>query len=137
MPVALAAAVGPPSTMSAAASPIRGPSRVDSSLASAGPVGISEARPRPSPPFLRSGWVMLVALLGCCVALRELAAGVEVAHRSARTGIVIDDRHAVAGCLGDLHAARDDGPQHLGAEVPAHLLGHLVGELGAAVIHRE
>jgi len=46
----------------AAASPIRGPNRVESSLGSAGPVGISEARPRPSPPFLRCAWVMPVPL---------------------------------------------------------------------------
>src|SRR6201987_5386432 len=129
-------ACGPPSTTLAAASPIRGPNRVESSLGSAGPEGVSKAGPPPSPPFLRCSWAMPAPLFrGWFVTLGELAAGVEVTHRTARTGIVIDDRHAVTGRLRDLHAARDPGAQYLRPEVAADFVGHLIGELGPAVVH--
>ena len=70
-------------------------------------------------------------------ALGELAAGIQVAHRAARAGVVVEDRHAVARRLGHLHAARDDGPQHLVAEVRADIVGDLIGQLGAPVVHRQ
>src|SRR5271165_1627553 len=123
----------PPSTTSAAASPIRGPRPV-----SVGPVGSSEARPRPKPPFLRVGWD-IGSPLPCCrpASLGELTARVEIAHRSPRSRVVVNDRHAVPGRLRDLDATGDDRAQHLVAEVTAYLVGNLVGELGASVVHRQ
>ena len=41
------------------------------------------------------------------------------------------------GASDTFDAARDDGPQHLVAEVCPHIGGDLVGQLGAAVVHRQ
>src|SRR5271170_3242292 len=129
------ACVGPPIKTSAAASPIRGPRVAGPESPSAGPVGISEARPRPRPPFLRNGCVMIVPSRMSVVPLGELAARVEIAHRPARAGVVINYRHAVSGRLGDLDATRNHRPQYLASEIPPHLIGDLVGEFGSAVVH--
>src|SRR6202022_621422 len=59
-PIVAASGSGPPITTSAAADPSLGPSDVGRPSASVGPVGISEASPRPRPPFLRDGCVMVV-----------------------------------------------------------------------------
>src|ERR1700759_3597029 len=121
-PTAAPSGAGPPIRTSAVASPIRGPSVAGPASLSAGPVGISEARPRPRPPFLRNGCVMVVpsrmvraSLVS--VTFREFTARVEIAHRPARAGVVIDDGHAEAGRLRHLDAARDHRAQHLGSEV--------------------
>src|SRR5947209_10395161 len=125
---------GPPIKTSAAASPIRGPRVAGPESPSAGPVGISEARPRPRPPFLRNGCVMVVPSRMWSIALGEFTTRIEVAHRPARTGVVIDDRHGVAGRLGNLDAGRDHRAQHLDAELGADLCCDLVCEFGAAVV---
>src|SRR5271169_6382132 len=98
-PTAAASGAARPIRMSAAASPIRGPRVAGPESPSAGPVGISEAKPRPRPPFLRNGCVMVVPSRVVVITLGELAACIEIAHRPARTGVVIDDCHAVAGRL--------------------------------------
>src|SRR5690348_15607124 len=126
---------GPPIKTSAAASPIRGPRVAGPGSPSAGPIGISEAWPRPRPPFLRNGCVMVVPSRMWSIALGEFTTRIEVAHRPARTGVVVDDRHGVARGLGHLDAARNHRAQHLAPEVAADLFGNLVCEFGAAVVH--
>src|SRR6188768_1140751 len=124
----VAGAVGaPPYITSAAAAPIAGPMLPLSSL---GPVGIRDARPRPSPVRLGGGVMLFSYSCGRSLAnlrirrtmcaVGDLTTGVEIAHRAPRPWVVLEDRHAVARCLGHLHAARDDGSEDLRAEVRPH-----------------
>src|SRR5271154_1885052 len=115
-PIAAPACVGPPIRSSEAASPIRGTRVARPVSPAAGPVGISEARPRPRPPFLRNGCVMIVPSRMSVIPLGELAARIEIAHRPARAGVVINYRHAVSGRLGDLDAAWNHRAQYFASK---------------------
>src|SRR5262245_12370106 len=106
---------------SVAASPIRGPMAGESP--SAGPVGMRDAKPRPRPLRLAFGWVIRFSSLRnrssvlAMSSFGNLTAGVEIAQRSAGARVVVENRHPVAGRLGNLHAPWDNGPQYFLAEV--------------------
>src|SRR5687767_4510364 len=82
--------------------------------------GMSELSPLPSP--LRRD---IVHLLG----------HIAVGKGAARTGIERDDRLAERRRLRQPDRPRDDGAQHLVAEVVADLADDLIGELRTRVVH--
>src|SRR5215216_1879624 len=84
------------------------------------PGGISELSPFPSP--LRR---TIVHLLG----------DVAVGDGATRLGVERDDRLAERRGFGQPHGARYHCPHDLVAEVVAHLLHHLIRQLGAGVVH--
>ena len=61
----------------------------------------------------------------------------QVADRASRAGVVGHHGLTVAGSLGHPDVARDDRPEHLVRKVGPHLRGDLVGQSGAAVVHRQ
>src|SRR5207302_3600270 len=83
-------------------------------------VGMRAPRPLPNP--LRRATAPLL----CKLAVRQGAP---------RGGIEHDDGLAEGRGLGEPHAPGHHVPAHLGPEVGAHLVGHLLGELGACVVH--
>ncbi len=119
----------------------------------AGAVGISAASPRPSPPLRAGGAGRSADASRSAIApyrpssagrhvhsraaLRDLAGRVDVAHRPSGPRIVGEHRLAVPGCLRDFDASGDDRSKGGRTEVTAHLARHLVGELGAPVVHRQ
>src|SRR5690349_15422737 len=114
---------------------------------STGAVGISAPRPRPRPPMRGRLLIrfILAANLGAnvaatfraCAAPRDLMRGLKVSDGSARARVVGHDGLTETGRLGDPHVARDRRGEHKVGEVVAHLGRDLVGEAGAAVVHRE
>ena len=67
----------------------------------------------------------------------ELVCRVGVGECAARARVVGHHRLPVARCLRDADAARDRRREHRVAEVVAHLCGHLLGQPGARVVHRQ
>jgi hypothetical protein len=60
-----------------------------------------------------------------------------VAFRSAGANVIGDDGFAVARCLGETDAARNDGLKDLAPEELAQICGNLAGEVHALVVHRK
>jgi hypothetical protein len=104
------------------------------------PGGDERARPRPSP---RCGAGRSRGAFVCCGSppgrrrARRSPRGVEVGERPSGPGVVGHHGLTVPRRLGDPDAARDRGREHRVAEVVAHLLADLVGQLGARVVHGE
>src|SRR3954470_3125981 len=78
--------------------------------------GMRAPRPLPRPPSR---------------AMTDLLCNAAVRRGTARRGVECDDGLAKRGSLGKPHRPRDDGPQHLVAEVLADLFDDLIGQLGA------
>ena len=56
---------------------------------------------------------------------------------SCRVCIIENDRQTMAGSLGELHVALDDGLEHQFLEVALHLVVDLVGQSQTTVVHRQ
>src|SRR2546421_3456615 len=85
-------------------------------------LGIRAPRPLPNP--LRRATAYLLGQL-------------PVGNRASRGRIEHDDRLPERRGLTQTHGARHDVAAHGCAEMLAHLLRHLLGELGAGVVHRQ
>src|ERR1017187_192309 len=69
--------------------------------------------------------------------VEDLFGEFDIAFRPLGSGVIGQDGFAEAGRFGQTDAARDDGPEHLILKEVAKVGGHLTGEVGPVVVHRE
>src|SRR5690606_30458283 len=93
--------------------------------------------PRPRPLFLVAMKNSLCgyAAGGTPLAARQLSRQRQIGQCALGLLVVDQRRYAMAGRFGQPHVARDDGIVELVAEMRLELLGHVVGQAAARVVH--